>query len=129
MGAKVAGESSSIRLDGKLGVRSLELAPGAVATTPAICVERGYPTFRFVARSLAGQGSLKVHVIYGADRKVMRAGWVSPARSWSVSRVLKLVEGQYKLRAGQAGQVRFRFTAYGGTVRVDDVYVDPRYRG
>jgi hypothetical protein len=129
-GAKVAGESSSIRLNGKLGARSLELAPGAVATTPAICVERGYPTFRFVARSLvAGKGSLKVDVIYGADRKVMSAGTISPATGWNVSRVLKLVEGQYKVNAGQSGQVRFQFTASSGTVRVDDVYVDPRYRG
>ena len=40
-GAKVASESSSITLAGKLGTRSLELAPGAVATPPAICVERG----------------------------------------------------------------------------------------
>jgi len=49
--------------------------------------------------------------------------------AWGVSPVLKLVEGQFKVNAGESGEVRFRFTASGGTVRVDDVYVDPRYRG
>lgn len=129
-GASVAAESSSIKLDGKVGSRSLELASGASATTPAICVERGYPGFRFVARSLAaGKGAVRVEVIYGADRKVKDAGTVTPATAWGVSPVLKLVEGQFKVNAGESGEVRFRFTASGGTVRVDDVYVDPRYRG
>jgi hypothetical protein len=129
-GAKVASESSSITLDGKRGTRSLELAAGATATTPAICVERGYPSFRFVARSLtASKSSVSVDVIYGADRKVKSAGTITPGTAWGVSSVLKLVEGQFKVKAGESGEVRFRFTASGGTVRVDDVYVDPRYRG
>jgi hypothetical protein len=129
-GARVVGESSSIKLNGKVGVRSLELTSGATATTPAICVERGYPSFRFAARSLAaGKGTVRVEVIYGADRKVKDAGTVTPAAAWGVAPVLKLVEGQFKVNAGESGEVRFRFTASGGTVRVDDVYVDPRYRG
>jgi hypothetical protein len=128
-GASVARESSSIRLDGKTGARSLQLGAGSTATTPAICVERGYPSFRFVARSLAAGSSLQVDVIYGPDRKVKFAGTLKPGTAWAVSPVLKLVEGQYQVQAGQSGEVRFRFTASGGTVRVDDVYVDPRYRG
>jgi hypothetical protein len=129
-GASVAGESSSIRLDGKVGARSLELPSGASATTPSICVERGYPSFRFVARSLAaGRASLRVDVLYGADRTVKSAGTMTPGAGWGVSPSMKLVEGQYKVKAGESGTVRFRFTASGGTVRVDDVYVDPRYRG
>jgi hypothetical protein len=128
-GASVARESSSIRLDGKTGARSLELASGSTATTPATCIERGYPGFRFVARSLAAGSSLRVEVIYGADRKVKDAGTIKPGTAWGVSPVLKLAEGQFKVKAGESGEVRFRFTASGGTVRVDDVYVDPRYRG
>lgn len=129
-GARVVDESSSIKLNGTVGARSLELTPRASATTPAICVERGYPRFRFAARSLAaGKGAVRVKVIYGADRKVMTARTVTPATAWGVGRVLKLVEGQFKVKAGASGEVRFRFTASGGTVRVDDVYVDPRYRG
>ena len=72
---------------------------------------------------------MRVEVIYGADRKVMTAGTVTPATAWGVAPVLKLVEGQFKVNAGESGEVRLRFTASGGTVRVDDVYVDPRYRG
>jgi hypothetical protein len=129
-GARVVAESSSIKLNGKAGARSLELASGASATTPAICVERGYPSFRLAARSLvAGKGAVRVEVIYGVDRKVMTSGTVTPATAWGVAPVLKLVEGQFKVNAGESGEVRLRFTASGGTVRVDDVYVDPRYRG
>jgi hypothetical protein len=128
-GAKVAPGSSSIKLGARLGARSLELSAGATATTPAICVERGYPSFRFVARSLvAGRGSLRVEVIYGPDRKVKDTGTYAPSIGWAPSPVLKLQEGLFDVRAGSSGEVRFRFTASGGTVRVDDVYVDPRLR-
>lgn len=128
-GATVAKESSSIKLDGKLGTRSLELASGATATTPSICVERGYPSFRFVARSLvAAKGSLRVDVIYGADRRVKTAGTITPAAGWAPSPELKLAEGQFKVKDGESGEVKFQFTASGGMVRVDDVYVDPRLR-
>jgi hypothetical protein len=128
-GATVAPGSSSIRLGSRLGARSLELSAGATATTPAICVERGYPSFRFVARSLvAGRGSLRVEVIYGPDRTVKAAGTYAPSIGWAPSPVLKLQEGLFDVKAGSSGEVRFRFTASGGTVRVDDVYVDPRLR-
>jgi hypothetical protein len=128
-GAKVAPGSSSIKLGARLGARSLELPAGATATTPAICVERGYPSFRFVARSLvAGRGWLRVEVIYGPDRKVKDAGTYAPFFAWAPSPVLRLQEGLFDVKAGSSGEVRFRFTASGGTVRVDDVYVDPRLR-
>lgn len=126
--ASVASGSSSITLGGKLGARSLSLASGATATTPAICVERGYPSFRFAARALSAGAALRVQVIYGADRKIKDAGTIKPTAGWGVSPALQLVEGQFKLKDGESGEVRFQFTASGGTVRVDDVYVDPRLR-
>jgi hypothetical protein len=127
-GASVVGESSSIALADPLGTRSLQLAPGATATSPAVCVERGYPAFRFVHRALAAGVTLRVQVIYGAERKVRDAGTIKPAAGWSVSPALKLEEGQFQVQQGESAEVRFRFTAAGGTARVDDVYVDPRLR-
>ena len=71
---------------------------------------------------------MRVEVIYGADRKVKDAGTITPGTA-GASPELKLVEGQFKVKAGESGEVRLQFTASGGTVRMDDVYVDPRLRG
>jgi hypothetical protein len=128
-GAAVAGESSSIQLGDALGASSLELAPGASATTPPICVERGFPRFRFAARSTgAPRGVLRVRVLYGAGRKSKKTGRIRAAAEWKVTRRLALAQGRFHLRRGQSANVQLRFTASRGTVRIDDVYVDPRLR-
>ena len=72
---------------------------------------------------------MRVEVIYGADRKVQeRRPDHRRAPAGRRRRELKLAEGQFKVKDGESGEVRFQFTASGGTVRVDDVYVDPRLR-
>ena len=102
---------------------------GATATTPPICVERGFPSFRFVARSLvAAKGSLRVDVIYGADRKSRPAGTISPAAGWAPHQSSSWPKASSRSRHGESGDVKLQFTASGGTVRMDDVYVDPRLR-
>jgi hypothetical protein len=127
-GAVVAADSSTIKLGPTLGTKSLQLAPGASATSPAICVERGFSGFRFVARSVgAGTGAVKVEVL-NATGKVQGGGTIKPATAWGVTGSVKLVEGQYKVNAGESTTLRLKFTASGGTVRMDDVYIDPRLR-
>lgn len=125
-GAAVAGESSSIQLGAALGAKSLELAAGASATTPPICVERGFPTFRFVARS-GDHGVVRVQVLY-ANGKSKKTGRVKAASDWKVTRKLSLAQGRFAVRRGGSANVQLRFTASRGTVRMDDVYVDPRLR-
>jgi hypothetical protein len=127
-GAVVADESSSIQLGAALGAKSLELADGASATTPAICVQRGFPSFRFVTRAVAGKGVLRVQVLYGAGRKSKKTGRIRSAADWKVTRKLSLAQGRFHVRRGQSADVQLKFTASGGTVRMDDVYVDPRLR-
>jgi hypothetical protein len=128
-GAVVAGESSSIRLGADLGAKSLELAPGASATTPPICVERGFPSFRFAARSAGSRhGVLRVQVLYGAGHKSKKSGRIKAAAGWKVTRKLSLVQGRFHVKRGQSANVQLKFTASRGTVRMDDVYVDPRLR-
>jgi hypothetical protein len=127
-GAAVAADSSTIQLGSALGRKSLELAPGASATSPAICVERGFSSFRFVARSVgAAKGALSVEVLH-ATGKVTAGGAIRPAAGWGATNSVQLVEGQFKVYAGESTTVRLRFTASGGTVRMDEVYVDPRLR-
>jgi hypothetical protein len=69
-GAWVVAESSSIQLSDALGVQSLELAVGASATTPEICVERGFPSFRFVRRGVSNaRSAVRVQVLYGGGAR------------------------------------------------------------
>jgi hypothetical protein len=123
--AAVASGSSPYRLGAAVGARSLELRAGASAVSPAICVGLGYPGFRFVARS-ATAGQLRVDVLY-ADGSSRLAGWVQPGGQWTPVRKLSLAQGLFDVARGESALVRIRIAAVAGTVRIDDVYVDPRY--
>jgi hypothetical protein len=125
-GATVVDESSSILLGDALGAKSLELAPGASATTPAICVAKGFPSFRFATRS-ADRGVLRVQVLY-ASGKAKKAGRVKARDAWKVTRKLSLAQGRFRTKRAGVANVQLKFTASRGTVRMDDVYVDPRFR-
>jgi hypothetical protein len=127
--AAVADESSSIQLGAALGASSLELPAGASATTPPICVERGFPAFRFATRSAGRRhGVLRVQVLYGAGGKSKKTGRIKAGNVWKVTRKLSLAQGRFHVKRGGSANVRLRFTASRGTVRMDDVYVDPRLR-
>jgi hypothetical protein len=126
-GAAVVDESSSILLGEALGARSLELADGGSAVSPEICVERGFPSFRFVTRSADG-GVLRVAVLYRDGRKAKKAGRVKARAGWRVTRKVSLAQGRFRVKRGQSASVQLRFTASRGSVRVDDVYIDPRLR-
>jgi hypothetical protein len=103
------------------GARSLSLPPDATALSPPICVEKNYPSWRFAAQSAGGM--LAIEVLYPAGLKDSRV--VMPAPAWMLSPVVTLATGLFG--TGPA-DIRLRLTASRGTVRVDDVYVDPRLR-
>jgi hypothetical protein len=126
-GAAPAADSSPFLLAAALGVGSLELPAGTSAVSPPICVERGYPSFRFAARSVSAEPAiLKVGVVY-ADGRAKRAGRLKPAADWAVTRKLSLAQGRFRVRRGESALVQLRFAVTTGTARVDDVYVDPRF--
>ena len=123
----VAAESSPFPLGPALGAGSLELAAAAIALSAPICVERRFPTFRFVARSAGEeQGVLRVEVVY-ASGKVKKAGRVKPGAEWAPTRKLSLAQGLSKTGRRGPTLIQLRFAATAGSVRIDDVYVDPRY--
>jgi hypothetical protein len=139
--AAIAADSSPFLLGAALGVGSLELPAGATAVSPPICVQRGFKSFRFLARSVgasegvveagedvveAEKGVLKVQVVY-ADGTTKKAGRLSPGFEWAPTRKISLAQGRFRVRRRGSALVQLRFAAIAGTVRVDDVYVDPRY--
>ena len=126
--ASIATESAPFLLGSELGTGSLELSAGASAVSPKFCVSRGFPSFRFVARSASDEKSvLKVEVVY-ASGKVKRTGRLTPGADWAPTRKLSLAQGRFKTKRRGSALIQLRFAAVAGTVRMDDVYVDPRYK-
>ena len=120
--ALVAGDSSPFLLGAALGTGSVELGAGASALSPPICVETGFPTFRFMARSLEdAAGELTVELVH-SDGETQPVGQVLPGAEWAPTRRVSLAQGR-----SASGPVQLRFAVVAGTVRVDDVYIDPRY--
>jgi hypothetical protein len=127
--ASIAADSSPFLLGPALGASSLELAAGAVAVSPPICVERGFKSFRLVARSVsADQGVVRVRVRYANGKTKKLARRVRPGTEWAPTRKLSLAQGLFHVRRHGSTEIQLRFAASAGTVRVDDVYVDPFYR-
>jgi hypothetical protein len=56
-------------------------------------------------------------------KKTKDSGTINPSAGWSLSPVLRFTTGQFK----GATQIQVRFTATGQRVRLDDVYIDPRF--
>ena len=126
-GATVAADSSPFLLGAALGASSLELPAGTTALSPPICVERGFPSFRLVARTASSeQAVVKVGIVY-ADGRVMTTGRLKPAADWRVTRKLSLAQGRFRVHRGESALVQLRFAVTAGTARLDDVYVDPRF--
>jgi hypothetical protein len=120
-----AAGSAPFLLGPALGASSLQLAAGASAVSAPICVGHGFPSFRFAARG-ANAGELAVEVVY-ASGEVKPAGRLTLGRDWAVTRKLSLAQGRFGVQQGGSTLIRLRFAATAGAVRVDDVYVDPRY--
>jgi hypothetical protein len=118
---------------------SLELADGASATSPPICVSSGYPTVRMFAntvrRSSLSGSTLQVEVLYTdatrGGQAIKKLGTAPDEKSWDAARKMSVAQGQLNIMPDSNGStyVRFRFTPlYGTTWRIDDLYVDPRFR-
>ena len=80
------------------------------------------------ARRAPAQGAVNVEVLH-ATGKITVGGPIRTTAVWGATGSVKLVEGQFKVQAGESTTVRLKFTASGGPVRIDDVYIDPRLRG
>ena len=116
------------------GSNSLELPGGAVATSPAMCIDASYPYFRLFAKKLgSGKAGLKVKVLFLDQKnnsKDSDAGEVkSDSNDWALTDSLKIGVTFDANYGGGAAPVRFQFIApKDSTWRIDDLYVDPYAR-
>ena len=122
-GASVVSGNEPWNVRGAADKRSLNLPSGALAASPAFCVDLTYPTMRFFARSLGG--TLKVDVtmtVVGGLKLTLPIGVVvAGKRSRRPCRMPLLT----KALSGGTGSATLTFTAVGGAVQIDDVYIDP----
>jgi hypothetical protein len=113
--------------------RSLALAPGATATTPAVCIGVEHPTLRFFARNTGSAAStLEVSVVFRdllGQTRSLPVGAIVAGDAWAPTPVVPVLVNLLSLLGDQ--QVAFRFAAPGdgGEWTIDDVYVDPYKKG
>ena len=110
--------------------RSLSIPNGSSATTPAVCVGVEHPTLRFFARNSGSfLSSLQVSVVFEdvAGIQTSLPIGVVAGGSWSPTLPMPVVANVLSLLSGGETAVAFRFTpvGFGGSWRIDDVYVDP----
>ena len=133
-GAAVQDGNERYRVGGADDARSLALPPGAVATTPPLCIGVAHPTVRFFARNTGSLlSTLAVAVVFeGLDGRPqsLPLGLVAAGPGWQPTLPLLLLTNLLAvLPAGQ--RAAFRFTPVGGagSWSIDDVYVDPYSKG
>jgi hypothetical protein len=116
--------------------QSLQLAKGAEAATPAMCVNLDNPTVRFFVRDVGGNGkaNLKVDVLYedfAGHVKHLTIAKLKAGSEWQPSIILPIYVNMLAL-ASPSGvtAVAFKFKAEGlqrdETLSISSLYVDPR---
>ena len=124
-GARLASGNESFYLHGSADRHSLSLPAGASATSPAMCISLLSGKMRFVARGDTG-AKVKVQVIYrgllSSVLGIFDGGTMSVGGSWQPSPEVNMFGGMLPVLTAS---VSFRFTATGGAVWLDDVYLDP----
>jgi len=120
------------KLAGSDDSRSLQLPPGASATSPVVCVGIEHPAVRLFAKSSGLLPALAVDVITETSlglKLAVPAGVLLPNGQWKPSPKLIVLSSLLPLLPGEHTPVQFRVTSLGlGTWSVDDFYIDPRCR-
>jgi hypothetical protein len=134
-GAGLASGSSTHAVLGTGHALSLAIPPGGSATSPEMCVDLNYPTFRFFATQLEEDtdAELAVDVVYPALSKdnVREAHKLRLKNKdgWKLSKDIKLEPQRLGKQSGWR-KIALRFRVKPGkktaSYRIDDVLIDPR---
>jgi hypothetical protein len=123
-GAKVVAGNEPFYLRSAGDRWSLSMPDGSTATSPPMCISLLSSKMRFVAGG--SKGSVKVQVLYrgllSSVLGVFDGGTVTSNGTWAPSPEISMLGGVLPLLTQS---VQFRLVATSGSVRVDDVYLDP----
>lgn len=109
---------------------SLQIANGGTALSPAMCVGLGQPTARVFFKQTGGLpgAGLQVDVLFddaSGSTQAQTIGMLGVAQQWRLSpQLLTMANLLPTIGAGETA-IAFRFTAIGGSFKIDDLYVDP----
>jgi hypothetical protein len=124
-GARVVDGNETFFVHAPSDRKSLLIPAGRSATSPGMCISLFSNKMRFVARGDAG-AKVKVQIIYrgllSSLLGILDGGTYSVGTEWKPSPEVKMLGGLLPLLTRS---VSFRFTAVGGNVVIDDVYLDP----
>jgi hypothetical protein len=123
-GSQVVAGSEKYAATGTLGTSSLSVPAGASAESPATCVGVAYPTLRFFA---SGSGTALVSVVYNG--LAIPAGVVTATGDWEPTPVMATDAPLVGLLSGGTANVSILVTGLTGSVQVDDMFIDPWFRG
>ena len=130
-GATVAGGNEPFNVTAPTDSNSLSIASGGSATSAPICVGIEHPDLRFFVKASNATASLRVEVLFEtASGDVVSApiGSTGSNGTWALTVPMPVVANLLPLLPGDHTAVAFRFSATGGSFRIDDVYVDPYAR-
>jgi len=108
--------------------RALAIANGGSATSRALCVGIEHPDIRFFAQASSPGAALSVEVLFEdafGNVQSLPIGSLTGNTGWSLTAPYPVVANLLPLLPGDHTAVSFRFSASGGSFRIDDVYVDP----
>jgi len=113
--------------------RSLDLAPGAAATTAPMCITVEHPSVRFFARNTgAPDSTLRVSVVYHdaeGRRQSLSIGLLAAGSAWEPTPPLPVTVNLLAVLSEQRAAFRFAPADDRGEWSIDDVYVDPYSKG
>jgi hypothetical protein len=123
-GAAVVAGSEPFAATGTLGSSSLSLPAGASSTSPMVCLDASEPTLRFF---VGGTGTVLVQMVDG--NWTIPVGIASGNGSWEPSPVVMTGSKLLGMFGRGTTRVSIKFTALTGQPLVDDVFLDPWFRG
>ena len=136
-GSRVVTDNESFHVAGAGDTKSLLIPAGGSVVTPAVCVGLEHPTLRFFARRsgsglLSTVSTLQVNVIVETSLGALvevPIGVAANGTAWNATPQYLMVANLLPLLPGNYTPVAFRLTAVGlSDWRIDDFFVDPRYR-
>jgi hypothetical protein len=130
-GAAIVEGNEPFQVSGKDDGASLALPAGASATSPPMCVDETYPSFRFFARLAQRGPALAVKVIYSAPSGLEATPAATLPRasqpSWFLTDDVPLAAPtSAAVPGGRLVALHFAVKGGRGSWQIDDVYVDPR---
>ena len=112
---------------------SLKISDGGIALSPAMCVGLGEPDARVFFKQTGGLPGaiLQVDVLFDDATGTTQAQTIAElgvAQQWRLSPQLLTMANLLPTIGAGSTAIAFRFTAIGGSFKIDDLYVDPWHR-